>query len=145
MRLRTILTLPFMLGVIGFTFTAAPVPVEPPAVSELAQAKLKAAQASYEDLLAQEKKGQFDPETRYIWSKRILDTQREIGRNKADHLQALQEHRDRIVAVEKYVKTLYRAPRTPGEKTGDFFTSQLQAVNFYRSEAELWLEQAKKK
>jgi hypothetical protein len=71
----------------------------------------------------------------YRWSKRWLKAEREQSERPADPVAALQAHLDRMRDLEQIVQKLQRGGLTT--------VDEISAVEFYKSEAELWLLQAK--
>jgi hypothetical protein len=105
------------------------------AVTKFAKARLEAAEKSY-DALSERSVGYLRGEDLYKWSKRILEGQRELARDKDDVKAALGAHLDRMKKVEKIVN---QAARTL-ESNKDW--EKVPAAAYYRIEAELWLTQA---
>jgi hypothetical protein len=111
-----------------------------PKPAEFAKAKLSAARKAYESYWKGRKEGVgFDAETLYRWSRRWLDSQREVNSAKGDQLTAVKAHLERMKDLEKFVKQLVAS----GSKDGTL--AQAAAGEFFRLEAELWLSQAKGK
>jgi hypothetical protein len=129
----------FILLSLGSLLRSAPGQVATQSPSELAQAQLKAAREAYRQLVEAEKKGQrsFDPERHYVWSKRILEAERQVARNKEEVFTAFEEHFKRMTTLETKAKQFARA--------GTVGADQVAAVAFYRAEAAVWKERAKVK
>lgn len=127
---------------------SAPAPADPPALSELAQARLKAAQEAYRRVMVtQEDDTKFDAEVQYVWSKRLLEAEREVARDNKEVAAAFQSHLDRMAGLETKTKKREEDQRRAGKANGygPDQLARLTAAAFYRAEAELWLERAKPK
>jgi hypothetical protein len=70
----------------------------------------------------------------YLWSRRWLEAQVDLAANKDKRVEAHREHLDRMKALDAKTKALVGAGKaSPGEAA---------AATYYRTQAELWLEQA---
>jgi hypothetical protein len=76
------------------------------------------------------------PEDLYTWSVRWLQTDRDMNPKPADEVVALTAHLQRIAALKDKVETL-----VPDVLPKEAATN----VEWYRLEAQLWLEKAKAK
>jgi hypothetical protein len=76
------------------------------------------------------------PEDVYTWSVRLLQAQREMSRERTDHLAALEAHLKRMTKLQEAVKMLTRDLLPPSTNLDP---------EWYRLEAELWLAQMKAK
>jgi hypothetical protein len=113
------------------------------AVASLAKERFEWAKEAYDRVAEDNKRGGFNPEILYLWSKRLLRPQRAIARNKDEEVAAYRAHVKRMADVEKFANELFVPPRRPGEIVGHITPAQLAAARFYRAEAELWLARAK--
>jgi CRISPR/Cas system-associated protein Csm6 len=77
----------------------------------------------------------FPPFLVYAWSRLVLESQRELSDEKANHVAALEEHRERMERLENLVKKVRRL--------GFGRSIDVGAVNYYRLEAEYWTARAK--
>src|SRR5262249_24106235 len=68
-------------------------------------------------------------------SVRLLDAERQLSKDRADQLAALEHHLERVRAIEKINQERYDA--------GRISISDLAQSRYFRIQAELWLEQAK--
>lgn len=101
----------------------------------LLKAKLDAARKTYELTWKNYREGLRGAEYLYWWSRRWMEAQRELAEGKAEQIAAVQGHAERMRELERVVQNLQRAKvGTLDEKT---------AAEFYRLEAEIWLQQAK--
>jgi hypothetical protein len=104
---------------------------------ELTKARLEAARNAYkavEDLPSEDRNG----EIRYIWSKRLLEAEKEAANDQAEVLAAYKTHYERMMKFKKVINDLQKSPdKLPLEIT--------TSAEFYRIEAELWLERAEKR
>jgi hypothetical protein len=103
----------------------------------LAEAKLKAARATYDASLKAFAEGKSDSEKVYLWSRRWMETLRDRAAKKADRVTAIEGHRDRMKELQKTVQARYRS--------GMLALADVLAVDFYIAEAELWRAQASAK
>src|SRR5438094_413613 len=83
------------------------------AAPALAEAKLKAARVAYEANLKALPTGQSDAEKVYVWSRRLLEAQRDLSTKKADRVAAVEEHLARMKVLREMVKQRYATGRTP--------------------------------
>jgi hypothetical protein len=77
------------------------------------------------------------PEDVYVWSVRWLNAQRDLASKKEEQLAALEDHLRRMQDLKQRVENLAKA--------GMVLFTEVNAVEFYRVEAELWLAQEKAK
>jgi len=135
--MRTLL----VLALLGITFalgsaarpTATPPPPKAPA--EVTKARLNSARRVFADHLELYRAGVcLDGERVYLWSRRWLDAQREQAVTPADQAAAFAAHRDRMKLLHEVT--------TKHHKGGTVAPTAVAAAEFYRAEAELWLEQA---
>ena len=112
---------------------------DPQDSAELAKAKLKAAQEVYSHILEGEKKAtrKLDPESRYVWSSRILKAECEVaGEKSKGYIAAFKAHFERMVELEQQTRDWAKAKQIGIE--------QVSAAEFFRVEAEWRWAQAKK-
>ena len=106
---------------------------------KVAKEKLDASKNAYEIAWAQFKpfdltKG--DGEKVYRWSRRWMESQRNMAKNKTEKLAAAKAHFDRMQRLEDDVQNYAR---------GTIPFQQMEATRFYRAEAEVWLAEEKSK
>jgi hypothetical protein len=108
----------------------------PKVVPKLQKAKLEAARQTYKVIWQNYKEGLAPPvELPYRWSCRWLQAQREVSDQKADQVAAFQAHWERMREIERIERELRRSRVNP--------VNEVTAAEYYRIEAEIWLEQAK--
>jgi hypothetical protein len=125
--------LSFILG-LAVTGTA-PAPPTPQPPSALARAKLDAARQTYQAVMRDLPAARADAEKVYLWSRRVLEAQRDLSDKKAERIAALEDHLARMKELRKVALARYRA--------GHATHTEALAGEFYVAEAELWLAQAK--
>jgi RNA polymerase sigma factor (sigma-70 family) len=120
-----------------------PVPPASPELRKLREEKLKAAKEALELALIIQTRtsgppmaegAQIEGDFIYDWSRRVLETEREIDPSAASRVKAAREHLDRMKALEKK-----QAERVKG---GVARRTAASAATFYRLEAEIWLKEA---
>jgi hypothetical protein len=115
---------------------AAPSDNPAPIPDKLARAKLDAARTTYQVMWKNNKEGLVPAvELAYRWSRRWLEAELDVSALKPDHISAYQAHLDRM--------------RDLARMTHDRFENRVNTIDevsasdFYRLEAQIWLEQAK--
>jgi outer membrane protein TolC len=117
-----------------------------PDLKALAKARVDAAHAAFDEAL--QAHGQTrrieatvvsmaTAEQVYGWSVRWLDAQRGAGGEKADRVKALEDHVKRMKNLQRHVEQMYKGGLVP--------RLEVAGAQFYLTEAELWLAQAKAK
>jgi len=129
-----------VLGLIltGLSFAPAPAsdpPQEPPKLTSLAQARLKAAIKQYDETWAYYQQARIDSYQVYVWSKLILDSRRDMAEKPADQLAAFDDHLTRMKKLESLIKKVRRL--------GFGRSYDVGASEYYRLEAEYWLTREK--
>ena len=105
-------------------------------LAKLAKIRLDAASKTYQVLWQNYREGRrSSDELLYRWSKRWLDAEREVHAQPAEQVAALKGHYDRMVDLERIIRKVSQA--------GQGTVNELSAAEFYRTEAELWLLEAK--
>jgi hypothetical protein len=140
MNTRTLVVIALSVLGAGSLPTAATT-AAPPELTTLAKARLKAAQEAYRLVIKAKKEESFDPETIYVWSKRLLEAERGVASNKKGEVAAFQAHLDRMVALEKQANDVWQMHKRQNPKRD----AHLAQVTFYRAEADLWLTRTKAK
>jgi hypothetical protein len=120
-------------GVILFgALPAAAPPAQPSKIETLGKARLAAAVKQYEETWAYYKQARIDSYQVYVWSRMVMDCQREMAVKAADRVAAFDEHLTRMKKLEALIARV----RTLG-----FGRSyDVGAAEYYRLEAEHWLE-----
>lgn len=105
----------------------------------LAEANLKAARQTLNALMEAYRTGNgpVDVEKVYLWSRRVLEAQRDISSKKADQLAAIEEHLARMKGWRENAAKRYKA--------GQGTHAEVSAMEFFVTQAELWLAQANAK
>jgi hypothetical protein len=135
MRNKTPLRGTTWLGLFLCLAATAPAPLpEMPRKSSLAEARFHAAARQFEEVWTFYKQSRTDSFQTYYWSRLVLDSQRDLAQTKAERLAALQAHRDRMGKLETLVKRV--------RKLGFGFSTDVGATEYYRLEADRWIEQA---
>ena len=125
------------LGLLMARAGAAVTAAGPPALADLVQAKVKAAEAAYKAAAGDYQNGRSDAEKVYLWSRRLAEAQQELSGKKADQLAALEAHEQRLKGLRKTAEQRYR--------TGNAPHAEVLGAEFYNAEAALWLARAKAK
>jgi hypothetical protein len=130
------------LGLALAALSTAPAPQEEqpakekkPPRSALAEARYKAAARQFQEVWTYYRQSRTDSFQTYYWSRLVLESERDLGEGKADRLAALEGHLARMRALEALVKKV--------RKLGFGFSTDVGATEYYRLEAERWLEKAK--
>ena len=111
-------------------------PLQPP--TDLAKAKVEAARKTYEVLWRNNKEGLVPfAELAYRWSRRWLEAELEFSDAKSNQLTAYQTHRDRMRELARITHERYRNRINT--------IDEVSATDFFTAEAEIWIEQAKRK
>ena len=127
-------------GLLLAAVSVAPVAQEPrrkenPGLRELAEARYKAAGKQY-DLIwqyyGQNRVGSIEV---YVWSRLVLEARLAFRKSPADRIKALEDHRDRMKALQKLVAKIRRIGFGKSDDVG--------AAAYYVFEAEFWLAEAK--
>ena len=107
-------------------------PAAPPQHSPLAEARYKAALKEFEEIWTFYRQSRTNSFLTYYWSRLVLDSQQELCDNRADRIAAFQAHLERMKQLEALVLRV--------RKLGFGFSTDVGAVEYYRLEAERWLE-----
>jgi hypothetical protein len=117
-------------------FSFAPdAPADRNPASALSEARLQAARKQYEETWQYYQQARIESYQVYVWSKLILDCQREMTEKKAERLIALEEHCTRMKRLEALI--------TKVRRLGFGRSYDVGASQYYRLEAEFWLEREK--
>lgn len=116
----------------------APAPPNPPVPeakhSKLAEARYKAALDQYELAWSYFQQKRLDSFQVYLWSRLVLDARRETSETKDDRIAALRAHFARMRKMEDLATRIRRL--------GFGRSYEVGSAEFYRLEAEHWLELA---
>ena len=127
---------PALLGLTLTALSVAPAPPEPPPKpSPLAEARYKAAARQFEEVWIYYQQSRTQSFQTYYWSRLLLESQQDLSDAKADRIAALEAHLDRMKRLEALVLKV--------RKLGFGFSTDVGATEYYRLEAERWLEKAK--
>ena len=131
---RTGPIVPLGLLLAAASFAPAP-PEKATAVSPLALARYSAAVKQYDETWSYYRQARIDSYQVYVWSRFVLESRRAIAVKPAEQVTALEDHLDRMKKLEELVIKIRRL--------GFGRSYDVGASEYYRLEAELWLEQAK--
>ena len=133
MSWRILLVMLVAGGVLLAVRTAEPTQVKTVSTQKLAEERLSGARSAYEAVWAKFKPfdlSKGDGEDVYRWSRRWMESERDMAKSKAERVAALQGHFERMKKLEQEVQMYAR---------GTIPVQQLSATRFYRAEAEDWL------
>lgn len=125
-------------GILLAAVSVAPADPEPPAspqLKALAQARFDAAVKQYEESWLYYRESRSESLPVYIWSRLVLDAQRDLDPSPAAERAALAEHRTRMAKLQEMVKRVNRLGM------GRSFDGK--AVEYYRAEADYWIARRK--
>jgi hypothetical protein len=131
---RTGLIVPLGLLMAATSFAPAP-PEKAVSVSPLAEARYRAAVTQFDETWAYYRQARIDSYQVYVWSRLVLESRRAMAAKPAEHVAALEDHVDRMKKLEELVKKIRRL--------GFGRSYDVGASEYYRLEAELWVEQAR--
>jgi hypothetical protein len=131
---KTGLIVPLGLLLAAASFAPAP-PEKAVAVSPVAEARYLAAVKQFEETWAYYRQARFDSYQVYVWSRLVLDSRRALALKPAEHVEAFEDHLDRMKKLEELVKKVRRL--------GFGRSYDVGATEYYRLEGEAWLEQAR--
>ena len=117
-----------LLAVVSFAPAA---PADQTRLGALAEARLQAAIKQYEETWSYYQQARIESYQVYVWSKLILDCQREMTNKPVERLTALEDHLNRMKKLEALIKKVRRL--------GFGRSYDVGASEYYRLEAEFWL------
>jgi hypothetical protein len=124
---------------LGLALTALSFALAPPEKERgrpaLAEARYRAALRQFDEVWIYYRQSRTDSFQTYYWSSLVLDSQRELAATKPERVAALEAHLGRMRQLEALVKKV--------RKLGFGFSTDVGATEYYRLEAEDWLEKAK--
>lgn len=124
------------LALVLAVLAIAPAPPEtPPKPSPLAEARFQSAQKQFQEIWTYYKQSRTDSFLTYYWSRLVLDAQQDLSAAKADRIAAIEAHLDRMKRLEELVKKVRRL--------GFGYSIDIGATEYYRLEAQRWLEKAR--
>ena len=130
---RTAVRRSVLLGLILTALSFAPAPPKKP--STLAEARYKAALKQFGEVWTYYRQSRTDSFLTYYWSRLVLDSQQDVGDTRPDRIAALEAHLERMKELEALVKRV--------RKLGFGFSTDVGATEYYRIEAERWLEKVR--
>jgi hypothetical protein len=140
MRTKTLIAMAILAAVFPSLALLRGAAHDPPArvPLELAKAKRDAARTTYEVVWRNNREG-FIPfaEVAYRWSRRWLEAELELSAKKPELVAAYQAHWERMRDLSRITHDRYQNRVNT--------VDEVSASDFYRFEAQIWLEQAKKK
>jgi hypothetical protein len=104
-------------------------------IARLALQRRDAARKTYQVLWLDYRERIASEDALYRWSVRWLDAERELSDQRADQVAAYQGHFERMRDLERLIRRLRESAQTT--------IDEASAAEFYRTEAEMWLLQAK--
>ena len=131
-RRRRVVLAGLTLAMISFAPSA---PKDGNALSSLADARLQAARKQYEETWAYYQQARIESYQVYVWSRLILDCQRDMAEKPAERLTALEDHLARMKKLEALIAKVRRL--------GFGRSYDVGASQYYRLEAEFWLTREK--
>jgi hypothetical protein len=130
------LRLPLWSGLVLAVVSFAPAPpADGKPENGLAQARYRAAVKQYEETWSYYQQARIDSYQVYVWSKLILDCQREMADKPAETAAALEGHLARMKQLEGLITRIRRL--------GFGRSYDVGAAEYYRLEAEFWIAKAK--
>ncbi len=135
---RVLFVLPLLLGALA----AGPLPADQDQdtaaqIAKLATQRRDAARKTYEVWWANYREGRAPAEILYRWSYRWLQAERRLVPQPADQVGAYKAHWERMRDLDRVVRKLQRA--------GIITIDEVSSAEYYLTEAELWLVEAKEK
>ena len=125
-----------LLGILPVGAVAAgPDPETANTIARLALQRRDAARRTYQVLWIDYRERLAAGDSLYRWSRRWLRAEKELSDQQADQVAAYQGHFERMRDLERLIRRL----RETGQSTID----EASAAEFYRTEAEMWLLQAR--
>ena len=124
----------FVLAGLALAFVSfAPAPeAKAPKSSARAEARYKAALKQYEEVWTYYRQSRTDTFYTYYWSRLALESQQELCFTKADRINALKAHQERLKRLQSLLQKV--------QKLGFARTIDLGASDYYLLEVEHWLE-----
>ncbi len=104
---------------------------EPDELTRLADARYQAAVKQYDETWAYYQQARIDSYQVYVWSKLVMDCQRDAAKNVAERRSAIEGHLGRMKKLESLVAKIRRI--------GFGRSYDVGAAKYYRLEAEYWL------
>jgi hypothetical protein len=106
-------------------------------LAKLAAHRRDAARRTYEVLWTNYRERRTSQELLYLWSVRWLEAEKQLSDKPDDQVAACAAHYERMRALERLLEQVKRSGQTTLDETN--------AAEYYRTEAELWLLQAKER
>jgi hypothetical protein len=126
-----------VLTLCATAFAPAPPPEgpKPERKSSLAEDRYRAASRQFEEVWTFYRQSRTDSFQTYFWSRLVLESQQDLARDKAERVAAFEAHRERMGKLESLVRRV--------RKLGFGFSTDVGATEYYRIEADRWLEKAR--
>ena len=102
-----------------------------------AETKVHAARAAYEATFAAFRAGKADAEKVYLWSRRWMESGRDLKDKKTDPATGIKDHLARMKVLRQFAQDRYKA--------GQATHADILGTDFYIAEAEVWLTRTKAK
>jgi hypothetical protein len=124
------------LGLLLIAASIAPAPPVPdtapaPDLTAMLEARHRAALDQFEETWVYYKQARSDAYPVYVWSRFVLEAEFDLSDKKADRVNSLEAHLDRMKKLEALVKKVRRLGFGQAIEVG--------ATEYYRIEAEYWL------
>jgi hypothetical protein len=113
-------------GLLAYRAFAGDGPAEP-TVAELAQARLKAAQAVKEGLMTQIQVNAASVDELALWAPHLLEAELDVSTTKAQRVTALTAYRDQMIEAEKWAKVRFESGRATSVDYGKAQVKRLEA------------------
>jgi hypothetical protein len=128
---------PALFGLLLISVSSAPAPPDlgAPNRSELAQARYRAALKQFEEIWLYYQQSRVESFDVYVWSRLVLDSQQTVSDKQADRVAAFEDHLNRMQKLEALIKKIRRL--------GFGRSIDVGASEYYRLEAEYWLDKAR--
>jgi hypothetical protein len=128
---------PLFLGLIlvGLSFAPATQEKRAPERPPLAEIRYRAALKQFELVWQYYQQSRVDTFDVYLWSRLLLDARRAVSNRPADRIAACEEHLDHMKKLEALIKKIRRL--------GFGRSNDVGASEYFRIEAECWLDEAK--
>jgi hypothetical protein len=122
------------LALVALSFAPAP-PKNEPDLRAMAEARYEKALKQFEETWVYYRQARVEVYSVYAWSRIVLDAQQELSNRRVDVLASLEAHKGRMERLEALVKKV--------RKLGFGQALEVGASEYYRQEAEYFLERAK--
>ena len=100
----------------------------------MSELRLQAAVKQYDLTWQYYQQNRVDTRDVYLWSRLLLDARQAVGKGRADRIRACEEHLEHMKKLEALIKKIRRL--------GFGFSHDVGASEYFRIEAQLWVEEA---